>query len=122
MEPVARDPGSLFTLQAFDHAKIEVHQHLHLGSIDANAIQNSVGRFLGPSLPAREIKRDVLLVLDQVKNSPTAKTGDRGVIEEIWHLPVKLRFMSEEAKRKVLELQDNPFKSQDYTLRTHDIF
>lgn len=109
VEPVAKDNGSQMNIQVFDGGTVNVH-HIHFGSMDSNAIQNGVSRFLGPSLPASYIATDQLLTLEQVKNSTKSKTGDRGVIETVIQKPVKLQFLSEDAKRQVLELQENPLQ------------
>lgn len=110
VEPVAKDSASQLIIQASDFAKVEVHHHIHLESRDANALQNGVRRFLGPDLPAEAIKHDQLMVLDQVKNVASSKTGDRAIIEAIWPNAVRLQFMSDQAKRQVLELDENPFQ------------
>lgn len=109
VEPVAKDSGSQMNIQVFDGGTVHV-QHIHLGSLDSNAIQNGVNRFLGSSLPASYVATDQLLSLEQVRNSAKSKTGDRGIIETIAPRPVKLQFLSEDAKRQVLELQENPLQ------------
>lgn len=110
-EPIAKDSGAQLNIQVMDGGTVNIHQTINITSPDANAMQNGAKRFLGPALPAIQVLSDQLMVLEQVKNSPTAKTGDRGVIEVITERPVKLRFLNEEAKRKVLELDhENPFQ------------
>lgn len=109
VEPIAKDSGSQMNIQVFDGGTVHV-QNIHLGSLDSNAIQNGVNRFLGPSLPASYVATDQLLSLEQVKNSAKSKTGDRGIIETVAPRPVKLQFLSEDAKRQVLELQENPLQ------------
>lgn len=110
VEPVAKDVGSQLTVVASDQARVIVHQTSYISYVDANAVQNGARRLAGPDLPAERTERDVLLVLEQVKNSPTSKTGDRGIIEKISHRPIKLRFLAPDAKRAILELQDNPLR------------
>jgi len=110
LEPVAKDGGAQFNIQASDTAQVHFHAHFHIGSRDANAIQNGVRRFLGPDLPASEIRQNQLMVLDQVKNVASSKTGDRAIIEAIWPRAVKLQFLSETAKAQVLTLESNPFQ------------
>jgi hypothetical protein len=110
LEPVSKDNSAQYNIQATDHAKIEIHNHFHVGYVEANAIQNGVRRFLGPAVPAVEIIRDRLLTLEQVKNVASAKTGDRGIIESVWPRAVKLQFLSETAKQQVLSLAENPFQ------------
>jgi hypothetical protein len=51
-----------------------------------------------------------LLTLEQVKNVPSSKTGDRAIIEAIWPRAVKLQFLSDDAKNRVLTAEENPFQ------------
>jgi hypothetical protein len=110
LEPIAKDGGAQLNIQATDQAKVEIHNHFHLSSRDANAIQNGIRRFLGPDLPALEIRRDQLMTLEQVKNVAKSKTGDRAIIEAIWPKAVKVHFLSDEAKSRVLNLEENPLQ------------
>jgi len=48
-------------------------------------------------------------LLPKVKND-AKKQGDKGIITDISNKPVKLIFASDEAKKAVLEREDNPFK------------
>lgn len=109
-EPIAKDTGSQLNIQVMDGGTVNIHQTINVTSLDANAMQNGAKRFLGPQLPASYVATDQLMTLEQVKNSAKASTGDRGIIETISEKPVKLHFLSEEAKRRVLELQENPLK------------
>jgi hypothetical protein len=100
MDPVAKDFGSQLFLQVNNG---DVHLHTHnYSSQQANAVQNSARRFVGPKIPVTEIRQDLLLRLHQVRGVASSKVGDRGVIEEISAHPAKLIFASEEAKTKVL--------------------
>jgi hypothetical protein len=110
LEPVSKDSSAQYNIQASDSAKVEIHNHFHVGFVEANAIQNGVRRFLGPQLPALEVVRDRLMTLEQVKNVASAKTGDRGIIESVWPKAVKLQFLSDAAKQQVLSLAENPFQ------------
>lgn len=110
VEPVAKDFGSQLNMNVMDGGTVHVHQHFHINGVEANAVQNGVNRFLGPRLPSSQIVPDQWMVLEQVKNSASAKSGDRGVIEAIYPKPVRLQFSSEEAKRRVLDLQENPLQ------------
>ncbi|WVT72609.1 hypothetical protein QM996_13960 [Sinorhizobium chiapasense] len=110
VEPVAKDFGSQLNMNVMDGATVHVHQHFHINGVEANAVQNGVNRFLGPRLPASQVLSDQLMILEQVKNSASAKSGDRGIIEAIHSKPVRLQFSSEDAKRRVLDLQENPLQ------------
>lgn len=109
VEPVAKDGGSQINITI--NGPVTLHQTISLNSLESNALQNSVKRYLGPALPATGIHPDQLMTLEQVKNSAKAKTGDRGIIETISGKPVKLQFLNDEGKRKVLDLDGNPLKS-----------
>lgn len=110
-EPIAKDSGSQLNIQVMNGGVVNIHQTIHVTSLDANAMQNGAKRFLGPSLPGSYVVADQLMILDQVKNKATAKTGDFGIIEGISDRPVKLRFLSDDAKRRVLELDhENPLQ------------
>jgi hypothetical protein len=75
LEPVSKDNSAQYNIQATDHAKVEIHNHFHVGFVEANAIQNGVRRFLGPAIPAIEIVRDRLLTLEQVEKRCICQDG-----------------------------------------------
>ena len=110
MEPVAKDSGSQINIIATDNARVDVHQHFHAGFLEAGAVQNSVSKMRVQELPSVAIQTDKIMTLEQVKNDAAAKTGDRGVIESIWGGPVKLQFMNEQAKSRVISIDENPFQ------------
>jgi len=84
--------------------------NINIDSIGANALQNSVARYVGAqSFPSTQIFSDQLMQLEQVKNDARRK-GDRGIIADISDKPITLYFASDEAKNAVLGLEDNPFK------------
>lgn len=108
LEPIAKDGSS----QLFLNVQGDMHIHLpsySYGSLEANAVQNGVRRYLGPPLPSSHIRHDQLLKLFQVRDGTKGTVGDKGIIEEISTSPVKLIFASEEVKRIVLE-QSYPFQ------------
>ena len=45
-----------------------------------------------------------------MRGDPSAKVGDKGIIEEISPLPAKIVFSSEEVKKQIIEQPENPFK------------
>jgi len=110
VEPVAKDFGSQLNMTVMDGGTVNIHQHFHISSMEANAVQNGGNKYLGPQLPASQVLTDQLMVLEQVKNDVAAKSGDRGIIESISTKPVKLQFAHEEAKRAVLDLEANPLQ------------
>jgi hypothetical protein len=108
-EPVAKDNGSKLNM-AFNGPVTIGEFHFYYNSEQANAVQNSARRYLGPALPNNTIRQDELLVLAQIRGVPKSKTGDRGIIESISKSDVKLLFTSEEIKREILDAPDNPFQ------------
>lgn len=104
MEPVAKDGGANLILN------VSGDVHIHTNSQQANAIQNSARRLLGPSVPTNEVHYDELLSLFQVRGDISSTVGDRGIIESISPLPVKLLFASEDVKRQIIGHADNPFQ------------
>jgi hypothetical protein len=108
LEPVAKDGGAQLFLSVT--GGVHLHQHYHYDSQQANAVQNSARRYLGPTLPTTEIRHDVLMRLHQVRGGVTSKVGDMGIIEEVSKARVKLSFASEDAKKRILE-QPFPFDS-----------
>jgi hypothetical protein len=109
LEPVAKDNGSQVFFDFNGPAHIG-QIHFHYNSQEANAVQNNARRYLGPTLPTNQILRDELLTLHQVRGDSKSRTGDKGIIESISKLPVKLMFSSEEIKKGILDSPDNPFQ------------
>jgi hypothetical protein len=108
MEPVAKDSASQLNITVAGDAHIHVHHHYN--SQEANAIQNNAHRLLGSDLPMSQTYEDQLLSLYQVRGDPSARAGDRGIIEEIAPMPAKLIFASEEVKNRVIGQPENPFQ------------
>jgi hypothetical protein len=108
MEPVAKDSASQLNVTVA--GDMHVHQHYHYNSQEANAIQNNAHRFLGRPLPTSQLYQDQILSLYQMRGDPSAKVGDKGIIEEISPLPAKIVFSSEEVKKQIIEQPENPFK------------
>ena len=108
-EPMAKDIGSQLHVQFNGTAHIN-EIHFHYNSQQANAVQNSARRYLGPMPPTNQIRRDELLTLHQVRGDAKSRSGDRGIIESVSESPVKLWFTSEEIKKGILESPDNPFQ------------
>jgi len=108
-EPVAKDNASHLSMQFNGTVNIgEIH--FHYNSQQANAVQNSAKRYLGPSLPSNKILKDELLILHQVRGDAKAKSGDKGIIESVSKTPVKLWFCSDEVKKEILDSAENPFQ------------
>ena len=109
VDPIAKDHGSQMNINVSEGGVVHIN-NVTINSTEANAIQNKVANYIAPKLPAQMIMFDQLLVLEQVKNSLSSKSGDRGIIETINPRAVKLQFVSEDVKRKVLDLKENPLQ------------
>lgn len=122
LEPVARDSGSNIAIQFNAPIHVE-HLTLHIDSQQANAIQNRAKRLVEPALPLNQTHPDELLVLHQVRGVPSSRAGDLGIIESISSRPVRLVFSSDDLKRAIIELPENPFQQAylvDVEVRTVD--
>lgn len=110
VEPVAKDNGAQFNISARDNSRVIVNYIIN--SRDANALQNAARRITGEHVAkAEEFERGVLMVLEQVKNNPNARTGDRGIIEKISPKAVRLRFAGADVKNAILDLAGiNPLR------------
>lgn len=109
VEPVAKDAAS----QINCHTVIsgDVHQHFHMNSIEANAVQNSARREITAlKEPITGVHRNVLLYFYQVRDDTKSAVGDQGIIESVSPFPVKVRFQNEEIKSRVLQADENPFR------------
>lgn len=110
VEPVAKDAGSQLFLTVGPQSQVTINQ-FHINSEQANAIQNGIRRFAGrASLPDNGFFRNELLYIHQARDALHSRTGDLGVIERFSDRPVKLRFLSEDAKRRIIDHPENPFK------------
>ncbi|MGA2793553.1 MAG: hypothetical protein ABSE69_08460 [Roseiarcus sp.] len=106
MEPIAKDGGA----QLFLNVAGDLHINHNYNSQQANAIQNSAHRLLGPSLPVNQIYQDQILALYQVRGDASSMVGDKGIIEGIAPNPAKLLFASEQVKNQVVGQPENPFQ------------
>jgi len=105
IEPVAKDGGSQLFLNVSGNAKVNVI----INSEQANAVQNSIRRFVGPQPKIQGMFEREVLYLYQVRGETKSKAGDRGIIERFSLKPVKLNIMTPEAKAKIIDSK-YPFK------------
>jgi hypothetical protein len=110
LQPIAKDSGGQLTINLTGNTGPITINAVTINSQGANAVQNSIRRYLEPSLPRRGRFERELLYLDQMRGDARAKAGDRGVIERIYPKPVRLQFSTPEAKGEILERPTNPFK------------
>jgi len=83
---------------------------LNLGSIEANALQNTFRKKIETlQEPVTGLKEDVLLYWYQARNDPKSQAGDRAIIESISKGPVRA-LVDEDTKFEMLSGTENPFQ------------
>lgn len=109
INPVANDSGSQFNMSTTVNG--DVHLHLHLSSIESNAIQNVLNttqRLLKAQEVEDEIQTRVLLTWYQARNDMKSSVGNKGTIESLSNKPMNIVFDNDELKDKMLH-GENPF-------------
>lgn len=109
VEPVAKDASGTVSFTFVGSSGPISITNIIINNETANAIQNNVRRFLGPTAPEPGAFQHEVLYLHQMRGDPMSNVGDRGVIERFSTKPVKLHFMTPEAKAAVLD-RPYPFK------------
>jgi hypothetical protein len=109
-EPVAKDSASQLNVSTIVNG--DVHNHIHLSSIEANAAQSSARRRIKDvKVPVTGLHDRVVMSLHQARNDSKSSAGDRAIIESIHSRPVKLIFATEALKgppQESLELPKRP--------------
>jgi DNA modification methylase len=85
--------------------------NLYINSRNANAAQNSIKRRLNAiKEPITGIHNDVVMYWAQARNDPNgSKAGDRARIESIYGGEVKVKFINDHIKLKMLYEEPHPF-------------
>lgn len=110
LQPVAKDNGAQLNINNTVHGGQVVN--ISFTSMEANAIQNLIRNdILQLKEPIARAHEKVVLYWYQAKNDPQSSTGDKGVIESISPLPVKVVFIDDSLKLQLLYKDENPFKS-----------
>lgn len=112
VNPIAKDNGSQINLSTTINGNVELH--LHLSSIEANAVQNVIEREIEQykqSETAKDIKTKVVLTWFQARNDMQATTGNKGTIEEVSQRPLNIIFEDDALKEKMLHGTANPFNT-----------
>jgi len=108
LEPVAKDKAS--QLNWHNTINGDVNLVLNLGSIEANALQNTFRKKIETlQEPVTGLKEDVLLYWYQARNDPKSQAGDRAIIESISKGPVRA-LVDEDTKFEMLSGTENPFQ------------
>jgi hypothetical protein len=105
VEPIAKDNGSQLIIGTVNG------NVYYVTSAEANQAQNTVNRLLrDETTTATKYHEKVLLYWHQARNDARSTTGDKGIIESISELPVKVICMKESLKVEMILDIENPFK------------
>lgn len=105
VEPIAKDNGSQLNIGTI-HGNI-----YYVTSAEANQAQNTVTRLLrDESISATKYQEKVLLYWHQARNDVKSKAGDKGIIESISDMPIKVICMKDSLKSEMILDIENPFK------------
>jgi hypothetical protein len=110
LEPVSKDNGSQLNIGAININNVNAPVTININSLESNAAQNAARRELDAlKEPSTGIHEKVLLYWYQARNDPRSDRGDRAIIESIASNPVKVIFVNESIKAKILSSSENPF-------------
>lgn len=110
-EPVAKDGGSQISFFVNGNTAPVTINNIVVNSERANAVQNNIRRYLGPTVPDSGRFSNEILYLEQMRGNSRTNVGDRGVIERFSAKPVKLFFMSPAVKAEIVDKRRNPFRT-----------
>jgi hypothetical protein len=105
IEPIAKDSASQINIG-------DVHGNvvLYINSTQANAAQNNIKRLMSSNDNISvKLHEKVLLYIWQARADVRSKTGDRGIIESISPQPVKIVYVDDGVKSKMILDKENPF-------------
>jgi len=111
VNPVAMDTASQLNINTTINNNIEYH--VHINSTEANAAQNLIEKLdaqLKISEPANDTKTKVLLTLFQTRADTKAKTGNKGIIEDLSPKPYNILFENEDINQQMLHQEFNPYE------------
>jgi hypothetical protein len=110
IEPIAKDRGSQMNIGAVNVSGDYVVNY-NINSTNANATQNSIKRHLSAMKePVTGIHHDVVMYWAQARNDPNgSKAGDHARIESIYKGDVKVKFLNDQIKLKILYKEPHPF-------------
>lgn len=107
VKPIARDQGAQINIYGVEGGTIVTNVY-NFGSYGAREIRRNADTILA-GLPIDEDFAEEPMVLHQLRDGPARSAGDYGFIDRFSHQPVKIRWLSEEAKAAVLERPENVF-------------
>ena len=88
----------------------EVTVNMNFNSVEANAIQNGISREkLSLKESGSNPESQVLFYWDSAKYDEKSKSIDRGFVDSISQSSLKVIFKSQDIKKQMLDMNDNPF-------------
>jgi hypothetical protein len=110
LEPISKDNGSQLNIGAINIHNVNAPVTINVNSLESNAAQNAARRELDAMKePVTGMHEKVLLYWYQARNDPHNNKGDRAIIESISTTSVKVVFVNESIKAKILASSENPF-------------
>ena len=109
INPIANDNGSQLNMSTTVNGNVELH--LHISSVESNAIQNVIQvtqKMLKASEVDDDIRTNVLLTWYQARNDMKSAVGNKGIIESLTDKPMNIIFDNDDLKEKMLH-GENPF-------------
>lgn len=108
VEPIAKDSASQLNISSVNGP---FNVFFNIGSAESNQAQNGIARLLrnDPS-SSTKLHQRVLLYWYQARNDAKSASGDKGIIESISHLPVKVICATDSIKMDMILDKENPFK------------
>lgn len=109
IKPVAKDNGSNVTFTGdFNFGDITVN--INLNSVEANAIQNGIVKEKEKlKEPEKKTHDKVLFYWDSAKYDEKSKSIDKGFIDSLYGIALKIVFENKETKSEMLNIENNPF-------------
>jgi len=109
IKPVAKDNGSNMVFTG--DCNIEnVNINFNFSSIEANAIQNGISKYVANlKIPESNNHTNVLFYWDSAKYDDKSKSIDKGCIDSLWDKPLKVIFDNPNKSEMFLKIENNPF-------------
>lgn len=112
VQPTAKDnPGAQINIYCVEKGG-RIADTLNVNMMDANLIQNSARREMDALRePVAGYHENAVLYFFQTRDDTRSETGDKAVIERLARTPVRTKFATEEAKARVLGIEENIFRN-----------
>lgn len=106
-KPIARDPGAQLNIWAAEGATVITNVY-NIGSNGARDLRRHADIILAGSKGQEDFIAEPM-ILHQLRDGPAGPSGDYGFIDRYSDSPIRIRWLSEEAKAAVLERPENVF-------------